>query len=335
MFAPFLGRWAQRVSRPWKNRRPAHPLVVVGFAASVLVLAGCSSVPDTPKAPRAQPSRPAPGQEIIVAGERIPAGTRVVTWLEPRGYNAYAGRGPFSQRRNSLPVAEQQRIARRGWTRASLAKVVDQFVLHYDACGLSRICFDVLQKRQLSVHFLLDIDGTIYQTIDLKERAAHATTSNDRSIGIEIANIGAFPPGAAQPLDQWYRRTPDGRTHLTIPARIANPGVLTPNFRGRPARPGPIAGSVHQQSLLQYDLTPEQYAALTKLTAALCRTFPKLRAEIPRDRSGRVLMRKLPDAELARYRGVLGHFHLQENKVDPGPAFQWERFITDVRAQLR
>ena len=39
---------------------------------------------------------------------------------------------------------------------------------------------------------MLDLDGTIYQTLDLKEGAWHATDANGRSIGIEIANIGAF-----------------------------------------------------------------------------------------------------------------------------------------------
>ena len=41
---------------------------------------------------------------------------------------------------------------------------------------------------------MLDLDGTIYQTLDLKEGAWHATVANGRSIGIEIANIGAYPP---------------------------------------------------------------------------------------------------------------------------------------------
>ena len=48
-----------------------------------------------------------------------------------------------------------------------LQQVVDQFVIHFDVCGTSRRCFEVLQdKRGLSVHFMLDIDGTIYQTLD-------------------------------------------------------------------------------------------------------------------------------------------------------------------------
>ncbi|MEM9559092.1 MAG: N-acetylmuramoyl-L-alanine amidase, partial [Planctomycetota bacterium] len=39
------------------------------------------------------------------------------------------------------------------------------------------------------------VDGTIYQTLDVTERAWHATKANSRSVGIEIAQIGAYPPG--------------------------------------------------------------------------------------------------------------------------------------------
>ncbi len=88
----------------------------------------------------------------------------------------------------------------------TLQKVVDQFVIHYDARGTSRGCFEVLHDiRGSSVHFMLDLDGTLYQTLDVKEGAWHATVANGRSIGIEIANIGAYPPGAPSPLDRWYQ----------------------------------------------------------------------------------------------------------------------------------
>ncbi len=40
------------------------------------------------------------------------------------------------------------------------------------------------------------------QTLDLKERAWHASTANTRSIGIEIANIGAYPK--TEPFKRWY-----------------------------------------------------------------------------------------------------------------------------------
>src|SRR5260370_40901948 len=95
-------------------------------------------------------------------------------------------------------------------------------------------------------------------------------------------------------------------------------------YVGNPALPKPVRGSVQEKELLQYDFTPEQYGALVKLTATLCKVFPKIKCDYPRDANGHLVPRKLPDDELEKYQGVLGHYHIQTNKVDPGPAFQWE-----------
>lgn len=178
---------------------------------------------------------------------------------------------------------------------------------------------------------MLDLDGTIYQTLDLKERAWHATTSNSRSVGIEIANIGAYSPGNNKTLDDWYDRDPDGQARVVLPARPGDGGQRTPNFVARPARPEPVQGQIQDRELVQYDFTPQQYEALIKLTAALCKVFPKLKCDYPRDAGGRLIPRKLADDELARYQGVLGHYHIQKNKVDPGPALQWDRVIDGAR----
>ena len=71
---------------------------------------------------------------------------------------------------------------------------------------------------------------------------------------------------------------------------------------------------------------------MIKLAATLCTIFPKIRCDYPRDASGNLLLQKLPDAELKNYQGVLGHFHIQTNKTDPGPAFQWDKVINGARA---
>jgi hypothetical protein len=42
------------------------------------------------------------------------------------------------------------------------------FVNHWDVCLSSRSCQRVLDKRGASVHFLIDNDGTIYQTLDIQ-----------------------------------------------------------------------------------------------------------------------------------------------------------------------
>jgi N-acetylmuramoyl-L-alanine amidase len=317
---------------------------------AVIAFAGCKT-PVTCGA-----LEPREGDEIVVAGQFFHTGTRVVLWMDPGGYDAYrverrfapldhagwetsktdvkelSSPNRYSSRRTGLNEEDIERVRGGGWDLPTLQNVVDQFVLHYDASGTSRQCFRVLHDmRGLSVHFLLDLDGTVYQTLDLKERAWHATTSNSRSVGIEIANIGAYPPDATAPFDQWYQGGTNGQTRLVVPEAYGDGGICTKDFVGRPARPEPVAGTIQGRELVQYDFTPEQYQALTRLTASLCKIFPKLTCDYPRDAANRLVLQKLPDDQLKTYHGVLGHFHIQTDKIDPGPAFQWDTVINGAR----
>jgi N-acetyl-anhydromuramyl-L-alanine amidase AmpD len=321
--------------------RLTHPGLAI---ACVLAMTSCYTA-------RPRTFVPRKGDEIVVAGQLFHTGTRVITWMDPGGYDGYrverrfspidesswekskaavkdlASPNRYSVRREGLTADELERVRGGGWDLPTLQRTVDQFVLHYDVAGVSKQCIKVMQdQRGLSVHFMLDIDGTIYQTLDLKERAWHATTSNTRSVGIEIANMGAYPRNELKVLDEWYPRDERG-PYIKVPARIGDPMIFTKNFVGRPARPDLIRGVIQGNELLQYDFTPEQYAALIKLTAALCKVFPKIACDYPRDDRGQLVTGKLPDAELKSYGGVLGHFHIQTNKVDPGPALQWDRVI--------
>jgi N-acetyl-anhydromuramyl-L-alanine amidase AmpD len=319
--------------------------------AGALLLGGC--VQTRTFAPRK-------GDEIIVAGQLFHTGTKVVTWMDPGGYDAYRTERRFAPyelsnwaktqeakpelkdpsryglRFQRLTPAEIERVRGGGWDLPMLQRVVDQFVLHYDVCGIAKQCFNILHDhRGLSVHFMLDLDGTIYQTLDLKERAFHATTSNHRSIGIEIANMGAYGPGDTKVLDEWYPRDAAGKPFIKVPEKLGDPLIRTKDFTARPIRPDPVRGVVQGQELVQYDLTPEQYAALIKLTAALATVFPKITPDYPRDAAGNLVTAKLPDDRLAAYQGVLGHFHVQTNKTDPGPALQWDKVIDGARRLLR
>jgi hypothetical protein len=62
------------------------------------------------------------------------------------------------------------------------------FVNHWDVCLSSTQCQDVLDKNGISVHFLIDNDGTIFQTVDLQHAAWHAGNVNRKSVGVEITN---------------------------------------------------------------------------------------------------------------------------------------------------
>jgi N-acetyl-anhydromuramyl-L-alanine amidase AmpD len=327
-----------------------RPIQILSVLAAAALFAGCKT------APRPGAFAPRTGDEIVVAGQFVHTGTRVVLWMDPRGYDGYRVERRFSpidtsdwrssqaevrdlrspnrynMRSSGLSSNEVERVRGGGWDLPLLQRVVDQFVIHFDVCGTSRECFNVLHdRRDLSVHFMLDLDGTLYQTLDLKERAWQATTANSRSVGIEIANMGAYPADGRNPFDQWYAKESNGQTRITIPARYGDGGIFTKDFVGHPARPEPVKGMIQGKELVQYDFTPQQYQALIKLTATLSQVLPQIKCDYPKDAAGKLIPAKLPDAELEAYKGVLGHFHVQTNKVDPGPAFQWDYVIDSAR----
>lgn len=335
----------------------AWGVLAIAMMFLVLSVGGCASRPGDQLARR--------GDEIVVAGQYFHTGTPVVLWTDPGGYDAYRVERRFvpyeessweatgKDVRNkpstpnryglrfagSLDEGTRERVRGGGWTLDDCRDRIDQFVIHYDVCGTSRTCFRVLHDmRGLSVHFMLDIDGTIYQTLDVKERAWHATTSNDRSVGIEIANIGAYTQreqaGTRNPLAEWYAKDESGRTRIAIPSRLGDGGVKTPGYVARPARDEPVVGEIQGRELTMYDLTPEQYAALEKLTAALCVALPKIRCDYPRDEAGNLITGKLTDESLAAYSGLIGHYHIQRDKSDPGPAFNWERVVRGAKRHM-
>ena len=328
----------------------------IAFSGVLLVaalFAGCKT------APRPGTFAARQGDQIVIAGQFVHTGARVVTWMDAGGYDAYRVERRFSAmdkadwensrtavkdldmpnrynlRRQGLSDEEIERVRGGGWDLPLLQRVVDQFVIHYDVCGTSRQCFKILHDmRDLSVHFMLDVDGTIYQTLDVKERAWHASSANSRSVGIEIANMGAYGVNGQNPFEQWYAKEANGETRITIPKQFGDGGIRTKGFVGRPARPEPVTGPTQGKELIQYDYTPEQYAALVKLTAALCKALPKIKCDYPRDAAGKLVLQRLPDAELEAYQGLIGHYHIQTNKVDPGPAFQWDHVIGGARRLL-
>lgn len=326
---------------------------IVGvLAVSVVSIATCRSTETRTAEIRVGHVSERVGDEIMVAGRLVHTGVPVVLWFDPGGYDAYRVERRFappdrsgwaaiagaigSPNRYGVRFAEMggdrfERVRGGGWTLDDIRETVDQFVLHYDVCGTSRQCFKILHDlRGLSIHFMIDIDGTIYQTLDVKEKAWHATKANDRSVGVEIAHIGAYAGIKQSPLADWYAPD-DAGPRINLPAWMGDGGVRTPGFVGRPATPEPARGEINGRELVQYDFTPEQYGSLIRLTAALCAVLPGLVCDFPRGEDGRVLDRVMTDEEFESYSGLLGHWHVQEDKIDPGPALDWERVVNGAR----
>jgi N-acetyl-anhydromuramyl-L-alanine amidase AmpD len=304
--------------------------------------------------------------EIIVCGERFHTGTPIVLWSDPGGYDfhyttAQPGtpeeRKPRRVRISPLTDPQIAQVKRDGWTPEFLRQNVDQFVIHYSVDPTSLETFKTLVKRHLSVQFMLDLDGTIYQTMDAQEEAPHATKANGRSVGIEIANLGGRNGNLAD-LNEWYKKDATGQTVITIPAKYGDGGLRTKGFVGHPDRPKPIKGIIQGKPYEQYDFTPQQYNALIHLTAALCTAFPKITLDYPRQKPafgvpalqvaksgpasnpnalatlgepGTLIPHALSDEQYDVYQGLLGHYHVQTDKQDPGPAFQWDTLMNGAR----
>ncbi|WP_435019487.1 N-acetylmuramoyl-L-alanine amidase [Tundrisphaera sp. TA3] len=323
------------------------------LASFALLIFASAGLADEPKVGDRLERR---GDEIVVCGQLFHTGTPVVTWMDPGGYDAYRTElrfGPIEKsafmknqeklkspnrygiREAGLTPEQLEKVRGGGWDLPMLQGVVDQFVIHYDVAGASKTCFRVLHdERALSVQFMLDLDGTIYQTLDLKERAYHASIANTRSIGIEIANMGAYANINTPSVTRWYGKDAEGKTRLTLP----NPELLPARSRDlvlRPSRDQPVVGKVQGTELQQYDLTPQQYEALIKLTATLCTVFPKITCDYPRGSDGQLVTRKLGEADFKNFHGVLGHYHVQANKTDPGPAFQWDTVIDGAKKLMK
>lgn len=102
----------------------------------------------------------------------------------------------------------------------------------------------------------------------------------------------------------------------SVGIEIANPIDLSANKAGF-ARDIVEEGKPHTgQQLWRYlGFTQAQKEMIAKLVPTICDTvgIPK---RLPRDGSGEVYKDLMPEPH--QYQGVLGHYHLQLDKVDPG-----------------
>ena len=151
--------------------------LIRGFVVAAIIVTGLLTGCAVTTGPYARPGTPLPrlGDEIVVCGQLFHTGAPVVLWMDAGGYDAYRAECKFTPDRQtpSKPVSDSptryssfrqhvpeevaERVRTRGWDLPLLQDWVDLFVIHYDVCGTSRRCFEVLHDiRGLSVHFMLD-----------------------------------------------------------------------------------------------------------------------------------------------------------------------------------
>ena len=164
---------------------------------------------------------------------------------------------------------------------------INSFVNHWDVCLSSKSCANVLNKRGLSVHFLIDNDGTIYQLCDINHMCYHAGGRvNATSIGVEISNAYYLK------YQPWY---------------------VKKGFGERPI----ISGEkVHGKNMKDFTgFYPVQLEALKALWKSINEGVG-IPLECPEDSEGNTLKRT--DSKCARgtFKGFISHYHITTKKID-------------------
>lgn len=120
---------------------------------------------------------------------------------------------------------------------------IDAIMLHHTAGSTASGAAQALNSRGLSAHYVIDKDGTIYQMVGDERRAFHAGAGsirgdgrdiNDRSIGIEIVNLGN---GTDPYTEAQYRALEKLVPYLTNRYDIPTRNIVGHSETGNPNRP--------------------------------------------------------------------------------------------------
>jgi hypothetical protein len=162
------------------------------------------------------------------------------------------------------------------------------FINHWDVCLSSKSCQGVLDRRGISVHFLIDNDGTIYQTLDIQHAAWHAGSSrtNRPSIGVEITNAYYTK------YQDWYVRNGHGERPLVEGAWVHG-NKLDP-FLG---------------------FYPKQIEAAKALWKAISGATG-IPYETPVSQFGKTSTKYEQDVAYGKFTGFVSHYHVSKTKID-------------------
>ena len=156
------------------------------------------------------------------------------------------------------------------------------FVTHWDVCLNSTYCQKVLNKRGLSVHFLIDNDGTIIQTLDTQHVGYHAgSRHNSSTIGVEVSSAHDLK------WQSWYERNGFG------------PRPIVKNAKCHGRRLNDFLGF--------YDVQEQALAALWEATSHAA----NIPLELPRTKD------TVDTAvQAGGFRGFVNHYHITNRKID-------------------
>ena len=162
------------------------------------------------------------------------------------------------------------------------------FVNHWDVCLSSKSCQGVLDRRGASVHFLIDNDGTIYQTLDMQHAAWHAGSSrtNRPSVGVEISNAYYTK------YQDWYVKNGFGERPLVDDAWVHG-SELDPFLGFYPAQIEALKalwGAIHGATGIPYDT--------------------------PLKQNGNTETKYVQDVAYGSFTGFVSHYHVSKSKID-------------------
>ena len=161
-------------------------------------------------------------------------------------------------------------------------------VTHWDATLSAKSCKNILEKRKISTHFVIDNDGTIVQLLDTNHIGWHAgiRSVNNASIGVDFSNA----------VYEKYNKTYEKRGFGLRPI------IKDWRVHGRKIKP----------FLGYYPAQLEAYSALIK-TICLHYNIP---LECPLDDEGKLKTSVDKEAAKANFKGVVNHYNLTTKKWD-------------------
>ena len=224
----------------------------MGEIAKVIVDGWSADLPDVTVVDRPRPARPlAPAVPLVEVSplEARPDGPgmeRVYRETDRKFWDLWkrAGGDPADARLTPMPNS--------WWEGNDPWKVepVSALILHHTAQATDEECLELFRKPEsfVSSHFLVGLDGRLWQFVSLEHRAWHAGTSllhgrrtlNKTSIGVEITGNGNVGPFTKAQIDTTVRlvgvltalfdlRAPWISGHENIaPDRKNDPGKLFP-----------------------------------------------------------------------------------------------------------
>jgi hypothetical protein len=208
---------------------------------------------------------------------KIDFGSKVVLWNESPNYSFYNGK---YQARDSKKALNE----------------IKQCVMHHTVTYNAKQTFSGLNARGLSVNFIVDDDinedgcATIYQCLMIKDIGWSQKPVNNLGPGVEIC----YMPQAWQD-DKLYSEANRAKF------KVQDHEIMSEK--------------VHGMNMKVFKPTKAQLEASAKIAYAVNHFCPAVELSFPKNADGSYIKTVIPNVE--KYSGLLGHYNITTNKIDP------------------